>query len=321
MKDRVRVDDRYRSLLQKAVRRGRTDWVYTVSALIENLGTPTDTWFEKRSAAIVFGECWPAGRDMVFTRGFHSKVAALVRVAGARKARDASGLGFMAYALSKGDVSVLNQTADDRALKVIAKAIRHPDDFWNWISSQPGDDRSRSLIASAGRYRDGGRPHDKAVVQAAAYLALGASPEEPELAPKGEFIFPFWVVFDRHTSEGKRVLRDVARDLHIPLPQLEWCFFVFEGAVANCEAPSPWWQRYCRWHFDRIGLSAAEAHLIWEPARLQIADALAEDSHRLQTDLYRWKLAHRERVETLKRQVELFAGHIGEVPKDQPSLF
>jgi hypothetical protein len=321
MKDRIRVDDRYRSILQKAVRRGRTDLVYTVSALIESLGTHSSTWFVNRSAAIVFGECWPLGREMVFTRGYHSKVAALIRVANARKARDAAGLGFLAYALSQGDSSVLDQATDDRYLKVIAKATRHPADFWDWISKQPTDDRSRSLIANAGRYRDGGRPHDRAVVQAAAYLAMTFSPEDPGPAPGGESTFPFWVVFDRHTSEGKRVLRDVARDLHIPLPQLEWSFFFFEGAVANADAPSPWWQRYCRWHFDRIGLRPEEAHLIWEPAKGQIADALAEESLRLQTDLYRWKLAHLERVETLKRQVELFTSRLGEVPRDQARLF
>jgi hypothetical protein len=321
MRDSGSVDDRYRSLLQKAVRRGHPELVYTISALIEHQGVHSPSWFEKRAAVIVLGECWPLGREMAFTRGIHSKVAALVRVAGVRKARDATGLGFMAYAFAQGDATVLNRTSEDRSIKLVAKAVRHPSDFWEWIDAQPADEHARALVANARRFREGGRPHDKAVTQAAAYLAVSTPPPDTGAAAKADPAFPFWVVFDRHTSDGRRVLRDVARDLHIPLPQMEWCFFYFEGAAANADAPSPWWQRYCRWHFERIGLRPEEAHLIWEPARAQLSAALAEESLRLQADLYRWKLENMERVETLKRQVELFNSRMHPVSGDPPTLF
>lgn len=321
MRHRSAVDDRYRSLLQKAVRRGHSDLVYTASALIEGLGVHSKIWFEKRAAFIVFGECWPLGVEMAFTKRFYSKVAALIRVAHAHKMRDATGLGFLAYALSQQDSTVLNQTADDRAVKIVAKAILHPADFWEWVSAQGTDPRRQAVVAHAKRYGEGGRPHDQAVAQAAAYLATNAPMTEPTSAPAADTPFPYWVVFDRHTSAGQRVLRDVSRDLHIPLPQLEWCFYFFEGAVANSETPSPWWRRYCQWHFERIGLREPEAHLLWEPAKAQIADALAEDSHRLQTEIYRWKLASLERVEALKREVEWFTHHAKDVPRDQPKLF
>jgi hypothetical protein len=320
-KDRSAVDDRYRSLLQKAVRRGHPDLICTVSALIENLGIHSHVWFEKRAAFIVFSECWPFGREMLFTKRFPSKVAALIRVARAQKSRDATGLGFLAYALAHGDTSVLDQSADERAVKLIAKAIRHPADYWEWVAAQSTDPRCHALVANAGRYREGGRPHDKAVVQAAAYLAVNAPLPDPAPAPAAETPFPYWVVFDRHTSEGKRALRDVARDLHIPMPQLEWCFYYFEGAAANAEAPSPWWRRYCRWHFDRIGLREEEAPLLWEPSRAQIADALAEDGRRLQAEIYRWKLSNLELVDALSREVERFTRHIKELPRDQSQLF
>jgi len=320
-KDPSAVDDRFRSLLQKAVRRGHSELICTISALIENLNIHSRAWFEKRAAFIVFSECWPLGREMVFTKRFPSKVAALIRVARAPKARDATGLGFLAYALAKGDTSVLDQSADDRAVKLIAKAIRHPADFWEWVSTQGTDQRCQALIANAGRYREGGRPHDKAVVQAAAYLAVSSPLPDPTPAPAADAPFPHWVVFDRHTSEGKRALRDVARDLHIPLPQLEWCFYYFEGAAANAEMPAPWWHRYCRWHFDRVGMREEDARLLWEPSRDQIADALAEDGRRLQKEIYRWKLSNLERVDALKREVERFTSHIKEVPRDQSQLF
>jgi hypothetical protein len=320
-KDPSAVDDRFRSLLQKAVRRGHPELICTISALIENLNIHSRAWFEKRAAFIVFSECWPLGREMVFTKRFPSKVAALIRVARAHKARDATGLGFLAYALAQGDASVLNQSADDRAVKLIAKATRHPVDFWEWVSTQGTDQRSQALVANAGRYREGGRPHDKAVVQAAAYLAVSTPLPDPTPAPAAAAPFPYWVVFDRHTSAGKRALRDVARDLHIPLPQLEWCFYYFEGAAANAETTSPWWQRYCQWHFARVGMREEEARLLWEPSRDQIADALAEDGRRLQNDIYRWTLANREQVEALKREVERFTSHIKDVPRDQSQLF
>ncbi len=321
MKERPPFDDRYRSLLQKAVRRGHTEWVYAASALIENQAIHTEAWFEKRAAFIVFGDCWPLGAGLAFTRKFHSKVAALIRAAVATKYRDATGLGFLAYALARGDTTVLAQDPDDRMVRLIAKAVRQPADYWEWISSRPVDPPQAALIANARRYRDGGRPHDSAVVKAAAYLALSEEFPCPAPALSRESGFPYWVVFDRHTSEGKRVLRDVARDLHMPLPHLEWSCYYFEGASANADHPSPWWQRYCRWNFSRIGLNPEEARLLWEPAREQIIAALAEESHRLQNELYRWKLANLERIDALKRQVELFISHINEVPRDQSKLF
>jgi hypothetical protein len=318
---RSAVDDRYRSLLQKAVRRGHPELVYTASALIEGVGVHSKTWFDRRAAFIVFGECWPLGAEMAFTKRFYSKVAALIRVTQARKMRDATGLGFLAYALAQKDATVLNQTADDQAVKLVAKAILHPANFWEWVATRGADSQRQAMLAYAKRYGDGGRPHDQAVAQAAAYLAVSAPLPEPTCAAVADTPFPYWVVFDRHTSAGQRVLRDVARDLHIPLPQLEWCFYFFEGAVANAESPSPWWRRYCQWHFERIDLREAEAHLLWEPAKAQIVDALAEDSHRLQTELYRWKLSSLERIEALKREVEWFTHHARDMSRGQPKLF
>jgi hypothetical protein len=320
-KDRSSVDDRYRSLLQKAVRRGHPELVYATSALIETRGLHSHAWFEKRAALIVFNECWPLGREMVFSKRFSSKVAALIQVARTQKARDATGLGSLGYALAQGDVSMLPQAPDPRAVKLIAKAIKHPADFWEWISAQSAEPGCQALVANAVRFREGGRPHDKAVVQAAAYLAVSTPMPNPTAVPATDTTFPYWVVFDRHTAEGQRVLRDVARDLRIAQLQLEWCFYFFEGAAANGESASPWWQRYCDWRFERVGMRKAEARLLWDPARAQIVEALAEDSHRLQAEIYRWKLAHLERIDELKREVERFTRRIKEVPRDQTHLF
>ena len=113
----------------------------------------------------------------------------------------------------------------------------------------------------------------------------------------------------------------MARDLHIPLPQLEWTCFYFEGALTNGEIPSKWWDRHSQWRFKKVGLPAEEAHLLWDPAKSQVVEALTQESRRLQNELYRWKLANLKGVESLKRQVDLFIEHFEEVQRDQLDLF
>ena len=321
IKSRADTDARYRSLLQKAVRRGHADLVYTTSALLESRSSMQKDWYRTRTAIIAFEECWPFGSELNFNRKFHSKVAALIKVTRALKIRDASGLGFLAYALYRGDASVYNGTPADRHVKIVANAIQRPDDFWQWISTQKQSAWQAALLENAKRFRHEGRPRDRAVIQAAAYLTLiTETPLQPDARPVDE-TFPFWIVYDRHTPEGILALRDVARDLHIPLPQLEWACFYFEGSKTNGEIASAWWQRRCNWHFQKVGLPEAEAHLLWEPAKQQVVNALTGEGRRLQSDLYRWKLSNLKRIESLKRQVNLFIEHFEEVKRDQTGLF
>ena len=317
------IDARFRSLLQKAVRRGNINLVYIVSALIQSLSFREKNWFRNRSANITFEECWPLGQDLVFNRHFHSKVAVLVKVARSVKNRDAAGLGYLAYRLSEGDTSMLGGTPDDRHIRIIANAIRRPEDFWDWMERNLADNAGRSLCINAMKFKSTGRPFDRAVIQAAAYLSASGLPEVTEAAaPDGtEIPFPYWVVLDRHTPEGKRALNDVARDLHIRLKQLEWSLFYFEGSVTNGEAPSPWWERNCNWQFQKLGLPGEEAHLLWEPAKHQVIEALAEDSRQLHRDIYAWKLANREPIEALKIAVELFITNFESGQVDQLELF
>jgi hypothetical protein len=285
------------------------------------LGPREKNWFRTRTAIITFEESWPLGTQLIFNKKFHSKVAALIKVTRSQKARDAAGLGYMAYALSEGNTSVLNGTARDRALKIIVNATQRPSDFWSWIESQPKSGQQARLIEKACYFKNDGLPIDKTVIQSAAYLALTDKIPDPKELPATDNIFPFWITFDRHTPEGRAALHDIARDLHIHLPQLEWSCFYFEGASANAALTSKWWDRYCAWRFQKIGLASEEAHLLWEPAKQQVMEALFDDSRKLQKDLYRWKLSNREQIETLKRQVELFNIHFEEVQRDQSDLF
>ncbi|MGD8393095.1 MAG: hypothetical protein PVH74_16290, partial [Desulfobacterales bacterium] len=66
---------------------------------------------------------------------------------------------------------------------------------------------------------------------------------------------------------------------------------------------------------------ANEAHLLWDPAKVQVLEALAQESRQLKNDLYRWKLANSERIAALKRQVQLHIDHMDEIQRDQIKLF
>ncbi len=321
IKSRSDIEARYRSLLQKAVRRGHADLVLTTSALLESLNSRGKNWYRTRTAIITFEECWPLGSELIFNRKFHSKVAALIKVTRSAKSRDAAGLGYLASTLFEGDTAVLSGAPDDRHVKIIAGAIERPDDFWQWIAARKKSDEQAALVENAMRFRHEGLPRDKAVIQAAAYLAVTEEiPSRYQQSPPDQ-AFPYWVAFDKHTPEGKLVLRDVARDLHIPAPQLEWACFYFEGSKTNGEIPSKWWERNCQCHFEKVGLPVEEAHLLWEPAKPQVIEALADYSRSLHKELYRWKLSNLKQVETLKRQVELFIEHFEEVHRDQMKLF
>ena len=94
MKHIPAIDERYRSLLQKTVRRGHVDLVVTLGAFLEARGDVD--WVERRAGLVVLSECWPLSGKTVLTKSFHSQLAALVRAAQARKDRDATGLGFLA---------------------------------------------------------------------------------------------------------------------------------------------------------------------------------------------------------------------------------
>ncbi len=314
------MDERYRSLLQKAVRRGHVDLVVTVAAFLEEAVDPA--WLERRVELIVVGECWPLTGEIGSVRVPHARAAALVRAAQVVKDRDAAGLGLLAYALAADERAVPAELVEERDLRLLSQAVRRPAKFWEWADGRPAGEDSRRMIALARRCAAAGdRPHDQAMVMAAAYLALHAGPAELPAAPPVPGPFPFWAVFDRHTTPGRRALRDVARDLHIPARQLEWCLYYYEGARANADAPSPWWRRYCASNFARHGLSPGEAPLLWEPARQQLADALAPDAHALQAELYEWKLAHREQVAALREQVDFFLAQLRDLPRTQPQLF
>ena len=314
-------DPRFRSLLHKAVRRGNLNLVLTTCALLEDLGPKERAWFTKQVAVITFEECWPLGSELVFNRRFHSKAAALVKVTKSIKAKDAAGLGSLGYALSKGDRTVLSGTPEDKNIRIVAGALERPRDFWTWIESQARSDIHKTFIENATRFKNAGLPWQRAYIAAGAFLGVTAGFPELKQPIVGDTLFPYWIALDHQTPQGRRVLRDIARDLHIQMPQLIWASFYYEGSRTNRSLPSKWWRRACDWRFRKVGMRPEEAHLLWEPAKIQVMEALAEDSRQLHNDLYAWQLANRERVDLLKKQIELFIDRFDGRQDGQLDLF
>ena len=315
------LDWRYRSLLYKAVRRGYAQLVVTTCAWVNEQGALAREWLREQAVGITFEECWPAARHIILNRHYHSKVAALVRVAGREKDKDAAGLAALAMALSGGESSVLAADRQDRDVKIVANAIARGDDFWAWVVAQPMPEARLKLVKMVRRFAKLGRPEQQARAIAAAYLAETYDiPPAPMTAPvSGEF--PYWIALDQHTREGRLVLREVARDLHLSPQLVAWCLFYFEGSRTNQLSPSPLWQRYCRWRFGRFGMSLEEARLVWHPLRPQIEEALQFYENDLHREIYRWKQEHLGQVALLREQVETFNDNLSLVGPRQKKIF
>lgn len=331
------VDPIYRSLLQKAARRGHVKLVFTLATLIDLSGSGATRWFTQQAALTTFRACWPLVPACRFKRSFASKVAVMISATQSVKNQDAAGLGAMAYALANGDQSVLNvlenggrdsedpspgkglwdQKSIAHHLKVMANAIMRPADFWDWVETRD----VKGLTATVRRLKNIGRPFDRAIIQAAAYmLTLTKPPALYKVAPEDER-FPYWVAFDHHVAQGKQALVQISRDLHLPFSQMKWMLFYYEGSKTQKRLPSIWWDRYCTWRFKKVGLSPETSALIWATARPQLMATLKEDASRLHREIYRLKSAHLDRVKALTTQVATLVSPFDRVDVQQQSLF
>jgi hypothetical protein len=293
MRDRVDVairkagpntDQAARSLLQKAVRRGSTA---VARATFRYLIAEKDDliWLRSRLAVITFEEAWPYGVKATFGRLESEILGHYVALCRQTKNKDAAGLGSLAYALSRGDKTVLLGDESDWHIRVVEKAMRARASFWDWIQAEaaPADERVQGLVAHALEgSKKAGWLWDKAFTFAAALLAVkGPIPEITYIDSTEPDPFPYWVSIDKHTPLGKEVVRAVANEVRIPPNTALWLSFYLESAVCNQMAESPWWEREKRWRFKKLGLLEAEATEIWARLRLLVAERLGPDADRL----------------------------------------
>jgi hypothetical protein len=273
-----------RSLIQKAVRRGKDDLAGRVARHLQEAGDAA--WLRGRAAVITFEECWPLGERLPQKPDLQESVETLKCVARHVKVKDAAGLGTLAYALSKGDETVVEGCPEDRDIRIVLNAIRRPKDFWPWAVKQASGDRQRALVDAAYKaYRGGGWPWDRAFMQAAAYLAVTRGVPQVAFAKHREEEFPYWVALDKHTLTGKATLRETAKRLKASSQQVMWASFYCESAVVNESVSSYWWSREIRWRLKKVGLTLEMAQSLWQTARAIITDLLCSQAQALQQHL------------------------------------
>jgi hypothetical protein len=286
------IHSAYRSLIQKAVRRGSVSLIQRVAYHLYDIGDAN--WLRRRTAVIAFEECWPSSVKFNYQANFQQIVDFLILVAQSVKVKDATGLGTLAYSLSQGEKLVLSGSDEDYHIRVMSEAIRRPNDFWNWVTTKVSNDNQRVLVdVTQEAYRRGGWPWDKAFIQAAAYLAITENIPNVCFAEQKVEEFPLWVALDKHTPQGKYALREVAKEIRIPYYQLCGVSFYLESAITNESTNSKWWLKEVQWKLHQMGLSYDEARLIWEQAKPLVVEVLKEWTEQLHRELEEFNIVEK----------------------------
>lgn len=275
------TDQRVRSLLQKAARRGFTQVVARALARLEASGDKS--WLRSRAIVITFEECWPLAASLCIDHEPSSKRRALLNVAKGAKQKDAAGLGALAYAYREGDHSMLDCIPDQNILRIVSEALQRPSAFFEWVFVQSRSERSNNVIRAAQQYLPAATwQWDKASILAGALLAtIGDMPTiEPADTPSEEF--PYWVALDKHTPQGKLALREIAKQVNTSYRRLIWASFYCESARVNKLLPSSWWESEKRWRLRRAGLSLESAEELWAIARSLVRQCLEAEAVSLQ---------------------------------------
>jgi hypothetical protein len=274
---RPSTDQRVRSLLQKAARRGDTQVIELALSRLDMSGDKT--WLRSRAIVITFEECWPLAASLSIDRELSSKRFALLGVARAAKQKDAAGLGALAHAYQEGDQSMLDCVPDKLILRMVSEALKRPKEFFEWALGQGGAERTTDVIVSAQRYLPAATwPWDKACILAGALLATKGQLPTLETAKEPSEDFPYWVALDKHTPEGKAALIEVAKQVNSSYRRLIWASFYCESTCVNKLLPSPWWDAERMWRLRRAGLSFDATQELWSRARPLVRQRLEREA-------------------------------------------
>lgn len=278
------TDQRLRSLLQKAVRRGADDLVDRTARRLLALGD--GKWIRSRAVVITFEESWPLAEKLVITKNPETKIQALHSVTARAKQKDAAGLGALAYAFHEGDRTMEDLVPSMRNLRIVAEALDRRSDFFAWVRRACSSAPSLEVVRVAEKYLSVATwEWDKATILAGALLA--AESNEPVVLPSTTVTedLPLWVALDKHTAEGKAALQELSRASGLPYRALIWASFYCESTKTNLLSASPWFEAERTWRLRRAGLTLESAELLWASVRREIAAALDADAVRLQAEL------------------------------------
>lgn len=260
-----------RSLLQKAVRRGYPELSKRVAFMLARHGD--SAWLRSRTGIILFEECWPHAHVLQEAK---PPVQVLSTLASAAKNKDAAGLGSLALAASQGDLSVFKFVHEPIAIKIVAAALKRPEHFFKWVTSECDRHEQVAVVSAAQCYfRQASWPWDKAFMAAAAYLSIRQEIPNVTLATSmPSEPFPYWVAVDKHTPQGKYALRKVASELDTEVAHLQWVSFYFESAKFRTLEFSPWWECERLWRFSELGLSLEKAETMWRDASIHMKSSV-----------------------------------------------
>lgn len=271
-----------RSLLQKAVRRGAVSVAEKATIYLIQQGE--STWLRNRLGVITFEETWTYTSNLQFTTDENCLIAQYKNLARSSKNKDAAGLGSLAYELSKGSFDILRKNPqENRHIKIVAEAIKRPDDFWAWAKKNTSN--LDFLKKAETGYKYAGWPWDKAFALASAYLFIcdGAPPTtEHDLAP---ITFPFWVAIDKHTPTGKIALAKCAEKININKSTLGWIQFYLESSKCENLQASLWWEREKAWRLQHEGLRDGKEKAIWQSISEHLRELLEPQALKLKNDL------------------------------------
>lgn len=296
-------DQNCRSLLQKAVRRGAVS--VAEKATIHLIQKGEINWLKSRLGVVAIEESWTHIGKIQFTTNESLLIKQYAGLAKVSKNKNAAGLGSLAYELSKGVESVLvSKDPANKHIKVVAEAIKRPDDFWAWIKNSKTDEASAFFLERAEMgYKLAGWPWDKAFALACAYLFINCEVSEAaECTDTDTADFPYWVAIDKHTPEGKAALAKCSAELKINKTTLGWIQFYIESAKCQNLQASFWWEREKEWRLTSEGVGGGKAETIWSDASDYLRNDLSDKGHALKSDIDKSFELHQK---TLKNQESL----------------
>lgn len=278
-------DSDCRSLLQKAVRRAAPNIARLAAIkLIQDDDLP---WLRSRLGIIATEECWPEMSNVNLRAGAPEILAHFESLSNSTKDKSAAGLGSLSYELSLGDTSVLEgiDKNNQRDIKIVAEALKRPDDFWRWTNTLDLSEVQLSALKNCQTsYKLAGWPWDKSFSLSAAYLALSGITNSTH-TNNAPLSLPYWVAIDKHTPTGKRALSICADKLKINKEQLGWIQFYLESAKCANLVDSFWWQHEKDWRFKKHLIDSQKVESIWELASSFLKEHLQPAQESLQRRL------------------------------------
>lgn len=234
-----------RSLLQKAVR--RADIVVTEKTIQYLMSMGDTAWLRDRLFVIAYEECWPMANQLQI----NDLVSEYKKITSTVKNKNAWGLSKLAVKFNQGSYKLDPTVPDDvnAGIIFISKVLKNPDGFWVELGGFVGYDAQEFRVHAAKKALSRAKfPDDKAIIYAAAYLAVAETvPEVQATQPIHNPNFPYWIAFDKHTADGKLILRMVADKLSLTIHDVMRLTFYKAGVICNQVNNSPYFDMLLKW--------------------------------------------------------------------------